>query len=240
VSVPSATAREPNLREPAGASVGKLSAWLGVIGFLITLNYVLNYTVSESEQDKQTALFKYSTAIGSAFIYAVMLAVMLAIAGSHRNLLALRSPRSWLNALGVLVVALFASYIAIAIIDHFLHGGREQGLVPKRWQHSDLGPYLANWLVVAGVAPFVEELTFRGLGYSLLVRRIGSTFTIAVIGILFAASHGFLQALPELAVLGCVLAWLRSRFDSVYPGMIVHATFNSIALAAVFWTTTGK
>jgi membrane protease YdiL (CAAX protease family) len=30
---------------------------------------------------------------------------------------------------------------------------------------------------------------------------------------------------------GIALAWLRDRTESVYPGMVVHALFNGIALA---------
>ena len=59
---------------------------------------------------------------------------------------------------------------------------------------------------------------------------------IIATGLLFAASHGLVQAFPELAALGFALAWLRQRTDSVYPGMLVHGTFNSLALAAVFFS----
>jgi membrane protease YdiL (CAAX protease family) len=27
-----------------------------------------------------------------------------------------------------------------------------------------------------------------------------------------------------------VVGWLRARTDSVYPGMLLHATFNAVAL----------
>jgi membrane protease YdiL (CAAX protease family) len=86
-------------------------------------------------------------------------------------------------------------------------------------------------VVIAGVAPFAEELLFRGLGYSLL-ERFGVPSAILTIGISFALYHGLVQALPELAIFGCALAWLRSRTQSVFPGMILHATFNSISLLA--------
>jgi sodium transport system permease protein len=52
-----------------------------------------------------------------------------------------------------------------------------------------------------------------------------------VTGLLFGLSHGLVQALPVLSAFGFGLAWLRSRTGSVYPGMLVHATFNALALA---------
>jgi membrane protease YdiL (CAAX protease family) len=79
------------------------------------------------------------------------------------------------------------------------------------------------------VAPVVEELTFRGLGYSLLT-RYGRWTAIIGTGLAFALAHGLVNAFPILAAFGIGLAYLRSRVDSVYPGMIVHGLFNAIAL----------
>ncbi|HEY4346088.1 MAG TPA: type II CAAX endopeptidase family protein [Gaiellaceae bacterium] len=236
MSIQSATAQEPNLIDPPRTTSGKLAGWLVFVGVLTALAYVLNYTVTESKAEKQKALYEYSTAVSSAFLYAVMAVIVLAIAGRRRDLLALRRPTSWPRSLGFALAAVLVTGIAVAILDSFLHGGREQGLVPDHWIHAKAGAYAANWIAVAVIAPFVEELTYRGLGFSLVSARFGSTPAIFVIGLLFAASHGFLQAFPELAVLGCVLAWIRSRYDSVFPGMLVHCAFNSYALAAVFWS----
>jgi membrane protease YdiL (CAAX protease family) len=79
--------------------------------------------------------------------------------------------------------------------------------------------------------PFVEELTYRGLGYSLL-RRLGTWPAILLVGLLFGLAHGLVLALPIIVAFGSVLAWVRARTDSVFPGMLLHATFNLIALVA--------
>src|SRR5207244_12083581 len=110
-----------------------------------------------------------------------------------------------------------------------LHPGQEQGITPDTWQPDHAAAYVGNGLVVAVVAPIVEELTFRGLGYSLLV-RYGRWTAIALVGIAFGLAHGLVEAFPFLAAFGAGLAYLRSRVDSVYPGMIVHGLFNAVAL----------
>jgi membrane protease YdiL (CAAX protease family) len=84
------------------------------------------------------------------------------------------------------------------------------------------------------VAPVCEELLFRGLGFSLL-ERFGKWPAILAVGISFGLYHGLVEALPELALFGCMLAWLRYETGSVFPGMIVHATFNTIGLASMFF-----
>lgn len=211
----------------------KLGFWLALVAVLIAQGYAGNY--ASSAPKNPNVLYEYSTAVGDAAVYLVLLILVLWIAGWRRELLAMRRPDSWARALGLAFVVLTASYLVIALLlDPFLHGGREQGVVPTHWLPAHAAAYAANWLVVAGVAPIVEELTYRGLGYSLVAARYGKWAAIFGVGLLFAASHGLIQAFPELATLGFALAWLRARTASVYPGMLVHAAFNSIALAYVF------
>ena len=210
----------------------KLYWWSVLVGVLIAIAYIGN---SVAATGSDTALYHYSTAVGAAVEYAVLLGLALLIARRRSDLLALRRPPSWLTALGLALLVFVVAYVAIFAMDSVLHGGREQGLVPKRWEPKHESAYAANWVVVAAVAPFVEELIYRGLGYSLIVERFGKWIAIVAVGLLFAASHGLVQAFPELATLGCGLAWLRSKTESILPGMLVHAAFNSVALAVVFF-----
>jgi membrane protease YdiL (CAAX protease family) len=208
---------------------GRLTAWSALVLALATLGYVSRATGGKPDQD---VLYKYSTAVGGAIQYGIILAIVLAITGSRRDLLALRPPTRWRSVLGLGLFALAATYVAAAIVDTFTDPGREQGLTPKHWEPSHAGAYAANFVVIALVAPFVEELMFRGLGFSLL-RPLGEASAILWVGVAFGVYHGLLDALPILIVFGAALALIRSRTDSVYPGMFVHALFNSITLLAV-------
>jgi membrane protease YdiL (CAAX protease family) len=233
--VRSSTARAEDLREPSARSNGKLVAFLALVGTVSTLNYIGTYATHTTKSETENALYHYSTAVFAVVVYALMLLVVFWIADWRRQFLALRSPRKWLPALGLAAIVLVVTFGFSVILEPLLHGAREQGAVPKHWLPAHAGAYAANWVVVAGVAPFVEETTYRGLGFTLLDARLQRWFAIIGVGVLFAVSHGLLQALPELAIFGAALAWLRSRVDSVYPGMLVHSAFNSLALASVFF-----
>jgi len=209
----------------------RLVAWILFVGLISSVAYASRFASGPPERN---ALYKWSTAISELFVFAVIIAVTLAIAGSQRQLLALRRPYSWPQAAALAVPVFVAVFVAISAIDRVLHGAREQGLVPKHWESSHAGAYAANFVVIAGVAPFAEELLFRGLGYSLL-EPFGRWTAILTVGIAFGVYHGLVEALPELALFGCALAWLRSRTGSVYPGMLAHATFNTIGLLSVFF-----
>jgi membrane protease YdiL (CAAX protease family) len=210
----------------------RLAAWIAFVALVSAVAYSSRFTAGKPDRN---ALYHWSTAVGELTIFAVILGVTLAITGSHRNLLAMRAPVSWRSALVYCALLLIVVYAAIAIADPLLHGGREQGLTPTGWQPRHASTYAANFVVVAAVAPVVEELLFRGLGYSLL-ERFGRWPAILGIGLAFGLYHGLVQALPELALFGCALAWLRWKTRSVFPGMLLHATFNAIALIAAVTT----
>ena len=207
---------------------GRLIAWLTLAGVLSLLNYASRATAGKPPKD---AVYHYSLAVGGLVQYGLILGLVLLIAeaGRRRELLALRRPVSWSRALGLITLALGGIYILSAALSPFLHPGREQGLEPSGWDASRAGAFVASFVVLAIVGPVVEELQFRGLGYSLLA-GYGSTVAIVVVGLTFGLAHGLVEGLPVLAAFGAALAWLRSRTDSVYPCIGLHVAFNSIAL----------
>ena len=213
---------------------GRLLAWLGFVAALIALAYGSRAAAGKPPKN---ALYEYSFAAGGLVQYGVMLGIVLLIAmgPESRVLLALRPPISWRRALGSCALVIAGIYILTGIVTPFLHPGREQGLTPSGWEPSHAWAFAANFVVIALVAPFVEELTFRGLGFSLL-EPYGRVTAIVVIGILFGLVHGLVEGLPILAAFGAGLAWLRSRTTSVYPGMLVHAAFNAVALTLAVTT----
>jgi membrane protease YdiL (CAAX protease family) len=180
-------------------------------------------------------LYKYDTAFQGVISYAVMLGIVVAIAGTSAALLALRCPAAWGRALGLAAATFVGIFAVTGVLDHYLHAGKEQGLTPSGWQPSHAGAYAANFVVVALVAPVVEELTYRGLGFTLL-ERYGQWLAIVVTAVLFGASHGLIEGLPVLTAFGIGIGWLRSRTGSVYPGILVHAAFNGLALVLAVTT----
>jgi hypothetical protein len=207
-------------------ATARLALWLALVAFLIVLVYASR---AESGKPSPQILYEWSTAVGAIVQDGVLLLLVLAIAGFDRQLLAWRRPVSWPAALKLLGVALAAIYAFEVVFSAIVHPGNEQGLTPSRWEPNHAAAYVVNGLVICLWVPFVEETTYRGLGYSLLA-RFGQWTSIVTVGVLFGLSHGLLVTLPVIAAFGCVLAYVRAKTDSVYPGMLLHATFNLIAL----------
>jgi len=205
-----------------------LTVWTGFVLVFATLSYTLRFTEGKPPKD---LLYRWSTVESGLIQFAVIAAIVYGIAGlgRRRHLLALRRPTSWGTAIGIGFGIGLAMLVLTYLLAPVLHPGQEQGVTPDTWQPDHAAAYVANGIVIAVVAPIVEELTFRGRGYSLLV-RFGRWTAIVAIGIAFGLAHGLVQAFPLLAALGAGLAYLRSRVDSVYPGMILHGVFNAVAL----------
>jgi len=196
---------------------------------------LLAYAGRASEgKPERDALYHYGVAISGLILEGILLAAVLLIArGIDPRLLGLRAPRSWVRALGLALGILIALIIVEQALESVLHATREQGLEPTRWDSSRAVPFAINSAVVVLVAPFVEELTFRGLGFAVL-RPYGAFVAVVGSAAAFAAAHGLIEGFPALFIFGVAIAVLRLRTESVFPGMLFHAFFNGAALALAF------
>jgi CAAX protease family protein len=205
---------------------GRLTAWVVLVGLLTVLGYASRASGGKAPKD---AAYQYSTAVSGLVQYAIILAIVLAITRPEWRLLALRRPSSLRRMLSTALLVFVAVYATSAIVSAYSDPGREQGLTPDHWDSHRAAQYAVNFFVFVFVAPAIEELTFRGLGYSLL-EPLGRVAAVLWVGLAFGLAHGLVEGLPILIVFGAGLALIRARTDSVYPGMVVHATFNAIAL----------
>jgi membrane protease YdiL (CAAX protease family) len=215
----------------------RLVFWTLFVGLIAVLNYAARFSGGSgtTRGTSRDQIYSYSTFAGGTIVYLVWLGIVLLIAVDRFDLLALRPPRSWGRGLklgaavivGILVWESFASFLPLPESP-----GKEQGITNVNWEPAHAGAFAANFVLFAVIAPFVEELTFRGVGQSLL-RFLGRVPSILLVGIVFGLAHGLLEALIVLVPFGIGLAWLRDRTNSVLPGMLVHALFNAAALAFI-------
>lgn len=86
---------------------------------------------------------------------------------------------------------------------------------------------LASFITLALVAPFVEELLFRGIFLRAFLQRYSPTRALWYAALLFATAHlniyQFVFALP----LGLFVGWLYIRSGSLWPSILTHALHNS-------------
>jgi len=82
--------------------------------------------------------------------------------------------------------------------------------------------------VTAFVAPFTEELFFRGFLFKGFRERYGWVNALMFSSIIFALFHGQVATLIPTFLLGALFAYLYHRTESVFPGMILHFLVNAM------------
>jgi membrane protease YdiL (CAAX protease family) len=215
----------------------RLILWGVFVGLIALINYAARFSGGSGggRGTSHQEVYSYSTFAGGAILYAVWLGIVLLIVKGRFDLLALRSPRRLGAAFGLAVAVVVSIFVWEAVISALPlpeSPGKEQGITNVPWEPAHAGAFAANLVLFAVIAPFVEELTFRGAGQSLLA-FLGRWWSIILVGVAFGLAHGLVEALLVLVPFGIALAWLRDRTDSVVPGMFVHGLFNAAALIAI-------
>jgi uncharacterized protein len=145
----------------------------------------------------------------------------------------------------VLRVGLGAGLAGLVIIDVVGTLLSQVGLRPNQLEQFDFvlseGPVAFGLLLIsAGVlAPFVEELFFRGFVFGLYRRRQPLWVAYLASSVLFTLLHlepgrmNFAQMAGlsvGILMLALLLAWLYQRTGSLYPGILAHAVNNATGL----------
>jgi len=85
-------------------------------------------------------------------------------------------------------------------------------------------------LVVVVIAPFAEEVVFRGVLLRAFGARWGTVVGVVASSALFAGLHFSTYVFVPIAAAALVFAWLVVRYRSLWPAYVAHATFNGIAV----------
>jgi len=98
---------------------------------------------------------------------------------------------------------------------------------------------LALFILFVGgvaVAAIVEEMIFRGFLQQLLEKIWGDvTKAVLVTALFFAVIHFNLWWTIQIYFLGVLLGYFAWKTNSVFPGMILHAINNALAMVFANW-----
>lgn len=87
-------------------------------------------------------------------------------------------------------------------------------------------------LVIVVLAPFCEEVLFRGYLWSAVRTTMPVWATQLVVAVLFGLVHGLGHALP-IGVLSLLFGYARARYGSLWPAMLAHAAHNGLTTLLV-------
>lgn len=108
-------------------------------------------------------------------------------------------------------------------------------------ERSKSAPYTtyATLLVAVFVAPFCEEIFFRGFIFTGISKAMPVWLAMIVSSFIFAFAHADLGSFAVLFIIGIALAFLRWRTHSLWPGIFLHMLNNGLGALAVVLTMNG-
>ena len=201
---------------------GRLLAWAALVGAsaLLIVGVKLVYDVPDDVR------YRYATVLFAVVVSALQLTAVLRIAGptDRRETFALRQPSWSYKCMALVAVLIVVGMLVLLAFFPFLQQGEAEG-DGAAWDRDRALPFVLNALVLVVVSPVLEELMFRGLGFTLF-ERYGRGTAIALTGLAFGLFHGQLEQLPALIAFGLAMGYLRSATNSVHPCIATHALMN--------------
>jgi membrane protease YdiL (CAAX protease family) len=101
-------------------------------------------------------------------------------------------------------------------------------------------PVTAFLFAALGVflAPFVEEVIFRGFIYPVVERSVGKVLAVVSTALLFTGVHvsqlwGSWVGIVLILAVGLTLSIARAKTDSLVPSFVIHVSYNS-TIAVLF------
>jgi membrane protease YdiL (CAAX protease family) len=195
--------------------------WLGLgLLLLIVVGYI--FGLSQLEPSQSTSIFYVAT---FEFILLIPIAIIffwrevswkeLGFKVFDKNTLALGCGL----LVGVYTVVIINNLIMVAL-----------GITTQADVISDIlgeidAPYLFAF-ITAIVAPFTEELFFRGFLFKGFREKYGWVNALMFSSIIFALFHGQIATLIPTFLLGALFSYMYQRTESVFPGMILHFAVN--------------
>lgn len=211
----------PSVPKPATWSAA--DTWLGLLLLILTIAAYF-FAISKFEYSKTLSLF-----VVASFEFILLTPIAIIFLWRRVSWAALGLNRFNPNTLAIGCGLLVAVYIVVIINNLIMMA---LGIITQADVVSDLlaeidSPLLFAF-VTAIVAPFTEELFFRGFLFKGLREKYGWVNALMFSSIIFALFHGEIATLIPTFLLGALFAYMYQRSESVFPGMFLHFAVNAM------------
>ena len=207
--------------------------WIGIV--LLALIDVVIFAIM-LQQERRAELVQSAAVLLLELSYLLPVIFIFAWRGIHWKYLRFRRFK-W-DTLGIGCGLLIGSYVIIILHNAvlFLLGVETQGenIVEL---FAKLDSPLWFFIVGAVFAPLVEEIFFRGFLFQGFRARYGWTTAMLLSAAVFAVAHLDFVVLIPTFILGCLLAYVYHRSNSIWPSIILHFLVNSSSLLGAYFAS---
>jgi membrane protease YdiL (CAAX protease family) len=228
---------------PVGEPQPDWAPWFAFAAFLAALTCTLIAVglilavAGIDENDDTPVLTIVATLVQGIFFVGAALLFARSVAVPRPWHFGLRRAPLW-RTVGWAALGMLAFYVLTAVYAALVDPSAEQDVTDSLGaEDGTLGLIAAGTMVIV-VAPFVEELFFRGFFYRALRTRYPIAIAAVVDGLVFGIIHFSFEGadglllLPPLAFLGAIFCLVYERTGTLWAVIGMHAFNNTIAFAA--------
>lgn len=142
-------------------------------------------------------------------------------------------PGALLWIIGMMVVIIGVDWLySYAITAWHLNIQTNDQVVLQNGQYAPLTTY-ATLACATFIAPFFEEIYFRGFLFTGLLRDLSPVWAVLISSALFAIAHADPGSFIPLFVIGLALAFVRWRTGSTWASMSLHVLNNLLSSISI-------
>ncbi|MCJ1907657.1 CPBP family intramembrane glutamic endopeptidase [Planococcus ruber] len=121
--------------------------------------------------------------------------------------------------------------ILLVIVMSFFGIGTANSKTDSLQAQMTLLNFMIAFVSAAIISPIYEEIFYRGFLYRFFSSRFGVLAGLLISAAIFTLVHiPTYNTLPVNFVSGLIFAWAFQKTGSVIPGILIHGTFNGIAI----------
>ena len=225
---------EKNQHFPTGVqAVLLVVALMGIEMLVGIVLYVLLKLLGIDPDTQDDLMFALTAILGNAVVFAGVMRYK----GLSYGALFHATPHSK-TAVTMLLVPAIALTIPLMVVVSSTLTGIATWLFPMSDSEAELfasfdSGTFGMMLMVAVIAPVLEEMLFRGVILRSFLRQYPRWPAICGSAALFGFAHMNLYQYIAAVLMGVYLGWLYERTRSLLPCIALHATYNATSLMAV-------
>jgi membrane protease YdiL (CAAX protease family) len=216
--------------------------WFAFVGFLaallctvVAVGLIAVFAGIDSD-DNTPELVIVATLVQSVFFVGVALVFARSVAPPRTWHFGLRRSPLW-RTVGWAALGMLSYYVLTAVYGAIVDPQAEQDVTDSLGADDSTIGLIAAGVMIVVVAPFVEELFFRGFFYRALRTRYPMLLAALIDGLVFGLIHynfegtDMLLILPPLAFLGLMFCLVYEKTGTLWSVVGLHALNNAIAFS---------
>lgn len=137
----------------------------------------------------------------------------------------------WGSIIGWMVVLIISSILLSYIMEWLFDIGTNNSKTNSLQTRLTTINIIIAFVSAAIISPIYEETFYRGFLYRWFRSKYGLLAGMLISSFIFMIVHiPTFNSLPYTFLSGLVFAWTYEKTQSIYPPMIIHGTFNGLAV----------